>query len=197
MAETKKENKNPTKFRKFNHPHEISIWIDSYDDIFSDFDSRPFSKRNISDDFLYEVKKVSVESEFEVNELKLLIHEKSRKPEIEQIIIKQLHMFLVRNQHKFLKNKKREKKKGVLFLLIGFLMMFGASYVSLMQSQHILMHILFVVLEPSGWFLVWIGLENILIISRKEKPDRDFYSKMAKCRITFMNLQNNQEQNER
>lgn len=37
--------------------YSISLWIDSYDDIFSDFDPRHFSLRNISDDFLYEVKK--------------------------------------------------------------------------------------------------------------------------------------------
>lgn len=36
---------------------EISIWLDSYNDIFSDFDSRPISLRSLSDDFITQVKK--------------------------------------------------------------------------------------------------------------------------------------------
>ena len=52
----KEELKNP---KNNNLDYSISLWIDSYDDIFSDFDPRPFSARNISDDFLYEVKKTS------------------------------------------------------------------------------------------------------------------------------------------
>ena len=32
----------------------ISLILDSYDDIFSDFDQRDFSERSLSDDFLIE-----------------------------------------------------------------------------------------------------------------------------------------------
>ena len=38
---------------------EISLSLDNYDDIFSDFDPRPFSQRALSDDFLIEAKKAS------------------------------------------------------------------------------------------------------------------------------------------
>lgn len=37
---------------------EISIWVDTYDDVFSDFDSRPYDNRELSDDFLTEVRKM-------------------------------------------------------------------------------------------------------------------------------------------
>lgn len=40
---------------------EISIWLDNYDDIFSDFDPRPYSQRSLSDDFLAEAKKIEHE----------------------------------------------------------------------------------------------------------------------------------------
>ena len=35
---------------------EISLWLDNYDDIYSDFDSRHFLKRRISEDFLHELR---------------------------------------------------------------------------------------------------------------------------------------------
>src|SRR4051812_5168600 len=75
----------------FNY-RDISIWIDNYDDVFSDFDPRPYSERNVSVDFLYEVKRVCHESNFHINELKLLVPERIRDKEKESIIVKRLHL---------------------------------------------------------------------------------------------------------
>src|SRR5688500_17884914 len=72
-------------------PHEIHIWIDDYNDIFSDFDPRDYSERNISDDFLREVKKVAAESEYDVKTLHLLIDEKLRDEKTEGIIVERIH----------------------------------------------------------------------------------------------------------
>ena len=49
----KEEQINAKKFREGN----ISIVLDSYDDLFSDFDPRPYRIRALSDDFLLECKK--------------------------------------------------------------------------------------------------------------------------------------------
>src|SRR5690349_704077 len=38
---------------------ELSIWLDTYDDIFSDFDPRPLNERALSDDFLSEARKMA------------------------------------------------------------------------------------------------------------------------------------------
>jgi hypothetical protein len=45
-----------------NH-NEIKLMLDTYDDIFSDFDPRPFSQRTLSEDFLEEARKASREKE--------------------------------------------------------------------------------------------------------------------------------------
>ena len=44
-------------------PHKIvvSLWLDNYDNIFSDFDPRSYAHRELSDDFLIEAKKVTHE----------------------------------------------------------------------------------------------------------------------------------------
>ena len=39
----------------------IFLWLDDFDDIFSDFDPRPYSARELSDDFLDEVRKIAAE----------------------------------------------------------------------------------------------------------------------------------------
>jgi hypothetical protein len=182
VSEGLKEALQPNSYR------EMSLWIDSYDDIFSDFDPRPFSARNISDDFLNEVRKVSGESDFIISNFRLLMPEKLRNSENENIIIKRLHLYLLKNQNYFLKEKRALRNKGLLFTVSGFAMMIAASLVSSIRSEYLLMHILLVIFEPAGWFLVWTGMENLINTSRKQKPELEFYSKLSKTKIIFSNI---------
>ena len=72
---------------------ELSIWLDEYDDIFSDFDSRPIDERSLSDDFLAEVRKMVREKPSGAISLKLLIPADKRKKELETVAIKNLHTY--------------------------------------------------------------------------------------------------------
>jgi len=167
---------------------DVSIWIDNYEDIFSDFDPRNFSERNISDDFLSEVKKVSRESDFAINELKLLIPEKNRNHETENIIGKRLHVYFRKNYQKFLEKMKSYKSKGYLNVCGGTAMMILASYISSLKSENFIMHIFLIILEPAGWFFVWAGLDNLFYYSSEQRPELDFYSKISKSKIIFHNI---------
>jgi len=171
-----------------DHGYDISLWIDSYDDIFSDFDQRPFYVRNISDDFLHEVKKVTQENNYHISELRLYIPEKTRNKETESTIMKRLHSHFHKNQHYFLRKKKTEQKRDLLLTFLGFSLMFTAGIISSAYSTHFFMHWLLVIIEPAGWFFVWIGMESIITSSRKEKPELDFYTKMHKSKITFLSV---------
>jgi hypothetical protein len=162
----------------YSHPawRDISIWIDGYDDIFSDFDPRPYSDRNISDDFLYEVKRVARESDFIVSELKLLIPGKSRNPETEDMIVKKLRRHFRKSYMHFSQSLRNEKKRGILLLAAGSFMLFTATYFSFMSFSKIYIHALFVILEPAGWFTSWTGLEAIFFTPKTRKQELDFYS---------------------
>ena len=52
---------NVTKGKQLALLRDISIWLETYDDIFSDFDPKAYSERVLSDDFLVEIRKVSYE----------------------------------------------------------------------------------------------------------------------------------------
>ena len=65
---------------------EISVALDSYDDIFSDFDPRDYSKRGLSEDFINEVKKASRAKPTGGLELKILIPENLRNKSHEHVI---------------------------------------------------------------------------------------------------------------
>ncbi|MBC7864860.1 MAG: hypothetical protein IAF38_17935 [Bacteroidia bacterium] len=163
----------------------ISLWIDDYDDLFSDFDPRPYSERNVSDDFLSEIKKVCSESDFSIAEIKLLVPEGKRVQQNEEVVIKRLHQHF-RTNHQYQEKEFRTKlKKGFLFLFIGMVLMMIAGYLSVSKESSFAIRILFVLTEPAGWFFVWVGLENIFFIPKKEIPELKFFRKLHKSKVVF------------
>jgi len=167
---------------------QISIWLDDYDDIFSDFDPRPYSERILSDDFIAELKKVSREEKFDISELRLLISEKSRKEEFEPTIIKRIHTYF-RNGNSYLVHRmKTMRVKAILLTFAGLILILGASYISALQTDKFYMKILFVLFEPAGWFFVWTGMDDLFFASRKRKDDLDFLLKMVKTKIVFLSF---------
>ncbi len=164
---------------------QISIWLDAYDDIFSDFDPRPYSERILSDDFIAELKKVSREEDFEIAELRLLMPEKSRKQDIEQIIIKRVHLYFRKGNFHLARRIKIIRGKAVLITLVGMGLMFLSSYISTMQLDKLYMRAFLVLTEPAGWFFVWTGMDDLFFSTRKRKEELDYFSKMAKTKVVF------------
>ena len=70
--------------------HEISLWLDTYEDIFSDFDPRPLGQRALSDDFLSEAKRAIRERKEGSFELHLLIPTTQRSSATEAVVRKRL-----------------------------------------------------------------------------------------------------------
>jgi hypothetical protein len=168
--------------------HEVRIWIDDYNDIFSDFDPRHYSERNISDDFLHEVKKVVGESDFDVRTLYLLIDEKMRDQETEVVISTRVHNEFSEMYSEYHAKRRMYRSRSVVFLVTGLLMILGASYFSYLKADHPLMHIPVVILEPAGWFLTWTAFEQIFRSGKNSMPEFVFYKKLNKTKIVFGNI---------
>jgi hypothetical protein len=73
---------------------ELNLWIDSYDDIYSDFDSRHFLKRRISEDFLFELRTEIKYKEGHAGDMVLLLPQERRDESAEKIIANSLIDFL-------------------------------------------------------------------------------------------------------
>jgi len=164
---------------------EIGIWVDSYDDIFSDFDPRPYSERALSDDFLNEAKKAARYKTSGIIGLKFLIPSAKRDERQEAMIKKRLHEHFKRHHRMVHDDIRNTRLGGIGLLLIGFLLMVVATYLDSMDSKRFVTKLLFVMLEPSGWFMAWYGFEQIFNIISQKRPDLDFYDKMSRCEIHF------------
>lgn len=163
---------------------EIPLWLDDYNDLFSDFDPRSYSHRALSQDFLEEVKRASRDKPKKVR-LGLLVPRAKRNLKEEFVIKKRLREHFMKH---FLGSKKEHNKivrEGILFLTLGIAFMVLTTYILIRGNLNNFLTFLSVFLEPGGWFLFWEGLYLIIFESRKRHPDLKFYKKMSRVKTEF------------
>ncbi|MFV8838279.1 hypothetical protein [Salinimicrobium soli] len=163
----------------------IRLWLDSYDDLFSDFDPRPYSKRTLSDDFISQVRKVSREETGKNFALELLLPAPERNERHEEMIAQRLPEFFRKNYQQLVTERKQFRMKGLKFAGFGILLMVIGGYISYQDPTKFYVHLLLIIFEPAGWFLFWSGLDILLDYSGKMKKDMNFYSEMAETKIIF------------
>lgn len=164
----------------------ISLWLDDYNDIFSDFDPRPYSQRALSDDFLSEVKKVMRETPSGKVELELLMPENLRSPAHESTIKKRLREYFKARFTHYQEQANKIKKQGAIFVSCGVVLMLITAIVLFQYAQHNFWIILLsVTAEPAGWFLFWDGMELLVFDSKERNADLDFNQRMSNCNIYF------------
>jgi hypothetical protein len=167
------------------HMSEISIITNTYDDIFSDFDPRPFEVRELSDDFLREVRRASTQKASSV-ELKLMVPKAKRNLQQEAVIRRRILAYFKDRLHHMHAEIGRMRSKSVWYIAAGMALMLLATYVSSLGSQDFIKKFLFVFFEPAGWFIFWTGLDILFVKMADKNDDHDFYRKLAGCEISFV-----------
>lgn len=164
----------------------ISLQLDDYDEIFSDFDPRPHSEKALSVDFLEEAKRASIDKPTGQLELRLLIPEKLRDHGIESVIKKRLKSHFEKHAKEMDAEKRRVVRRGTTFVLSGILIMFITAVILYEYPvPNLAVNFLIVLFEPAGWFLFWEGLDIVLFESKEVLPELEFNKKMAKAYINF------------
>ena len=165
---------------------EVSLILDTYNDIFSSFDPRPYSQRALSVDFIAEAKRAMRERDGGAVELRFLLPAAKRRIEVENTIKKRLKEHFRKHHEMHEKEKKGVLRQGWWFIGISLIFMFSAAYILFSyEARSIWKELLVILLEPGGWFLFWEGLNLIIFESKKIKPDLDFYRKMTNAEIVF------------
>lgn len=170
---------------KIMHESEISLMLDDYDDLFSDFDPRPFNQRAISIDFLDEMKRASRDMPSGGISLNLLIPKHERHLGNEKLVRKRLHEHFRKHHSRLHAEINKLKVQGIIVAVIGFILMGVAMLLGDFNLPARISTMILVVIEPSGWFAMWYGFDTIFYAAREKKPDMNFYDKMSKCEITF------------
>jgi hypothetical protein len=170
-----------------HHPQKIiiSLWLDDYENFFSDFDPRPFSQRALSDDFLYEAKKVTHEMKPGIFDVTFLVPHNKRNKTEEGIIKARLQAHFKKQYTHLEREHKTIVRKGILLTILGFLLMIaGIASMHLSQFSFFYNYIR-VILEPSGWFTAWYGLDHIFYLSKDDRHEMAFNKRMAHADFRF------------
>lgn len=168
--------------------HGITIWLDSYDDIFSDFDSREYDHRALSDDFLAEMRKLIREKNDAIEDFHLLLPSGMRDAETEKVISKRLHDYFHQSYERLSEEMRALRRKAILFSAVGLFFLLTAGYISFLKPEMALLHLLMTTCEPAGWFFVWMGYDVFANVITRKKPERDFCDTMSASTISFKAL---------
>ncbi len=165
--------------------NEVKLWLDSYDDIYSDFDSRHYLKRRISEDFLYELRNELKFTETDIKNIILTLPQNKRNTASEKIIAKGLTEYF-ETQYLFLKKKCRDKlKQGILLFAIGVIIMLLNAMLSFHYKEFFLITFLKILLEPAGWFLLWAAFDFLYYDFAKLKTERNIFQLLSNVEIMF------------
>ena len=160
----------------------VSLILDSYNDIFSSFDPRAYSERALSDDFIDECKRAIRDKEDEF-ELRILMPREKRNLREEQQIKKRLNDHFLKHYHLEEKSIKKLKRQGIKWFLIGTAFMVFTTFIE--EFKGFGYSLLRIMAEPAGWFSFWEGLGKIFISAEERGPRTRFNLKMAHAKIIF------------
>lgn len=174
--------------QSLDHSHAdgvITLWIDSYNEIFSDFDPRPFSERSVSDDFVTQVKRVSHEHTGKITVLRLLTPEGTQNKLDENIIIGRLQFYFKNRAIQLGDERAKIRRKGIAFTVCGIILMIISTYISFLQLSEFIFKLFLALFEPGGWFLLWTGLDWLISNSWDKKSEVFFYNRFEDIKVEF------------
>jgi hypothetical protein len=158
----------------------ILLRLDSYDDLFSDFDPRPLERRSLSDDFVAELKKAV---EGAAVRLTLQLPRRRRRADVERAVVDRIRRHFHRRRTQLEEKRRAQIRRLVVFLILGPGLLLIAT--ALQGAGALPLRFLTTLLEPAGWFMLWSGLDLLVFDLGRHAPDRRFYAAMSEARIGF------------
>jgi len=165
---------------------EISIAIDSWDDVFSDFDPSPLEHRILSEDFISELKKRHRETKLG-NFIITIYAPISLKDEVsERLVTKRLKQYFKFTQLSIQKEINGSRAKGSIFVLCGIFFLALLTFVAYFKMIDTLaLELVSILLMPLGWFGIWEGFSHIIETPPLLKQDLEMFEKMNKATFKF------------
>ncbi len=177
---------------------DISIVLDTYDDIFSDFDPRPYSQRALSDDFLKEIRARYRENKAGGVEVHFILPERMRDQKTEAVVRRRLREYFAFEAKSLGETLNGIRRKGIAYTFIGAVFLAAqiglAALFKLSTSQSDLLSILLV---PAGWYGMFAGIEKLIETPFDISSSIKIANKFERAEYTFMSQPESAQQQER
>ena len=168
---------------------EIAVVIDDWDDIFSDFDPRPFNQRAVSEDFIAELRRRYQETRRGDFVITIYAPQELHDTQEERLVVQRLkkHFYHIALQKR--KIIRQIRVRGFSFVGVGIIALgFLTTATYLQWFSALTIDVISIVLMPLGWFGIWEGFSKIVDISPVYGNDEKFYTKLAAARYRFTYL---------
>lgn len=165
----------------------VSLALDGYDDIFSDFDHSHYNKRVISDDFTREIQKRYAENRKGEFEVIFSLPEVQRSAHIETTIKKRL-IDHYKNKVKNVDYKiKKLTNTGITRIGLGLAIFSIELFLRVNEyNSGILFEVGNILLIPAAWFTIWTGYEHLVDHPAELYEQREFYKKFENANYQFV-----------
>ncbi len=164
----------------------ISIIIDTYDDIFSDFDPRPYHERALSEDFVAEVRRRHVPHKKGGLEVRFLVPDQVRDSKSEATIKKRLKYYFKDEEKELDKHISKRRKTGYLYILFGASVLLAITFVSFNFSDSFPARVIELLLAPAGWFGMWEGIGKVVEREENFESQRELYKQLSESVYSFI-----------
>lgn len=166
---------------------DISIALDSYDDLFSDFDIRGYGERALSKDFLDELRvRLRKFRPAEDCSILFLVPADRRRPDQEVLIVDRVRRFFLERRDHHRREYRKTTARSLTFVAVGILLSVAAN---LLADRLTFLPLLKEFLLIPAWFFVWSGFELLLqkrgdILRRKR-----YYAALAGMDLLFGDME--------
>jgi hypothetical protein len=160
------------------------IALDTYDDIFSDFDPSPFDHRVISEDFLSELRRrynLTPKDNFVVH---FTLPKQLRSEKIELLVKRRIKEHFRDHVKKISKLISERKHSGYFRIVVGIAVLILNILLGNYHAEiaNAISELLLVV----AWYFFWTGLERIFEQPEKLIFEKNFLEKFSKADYIFL-----------
>jgi hypothetical protein len=164
----------------------ISLIIDTYDDIFSDFDPRPYHERALSEDFLVEVKRRHIPHKKGGLEVRFLVPDNVRDLRTEAVIKRRLKGYFKDEEKMSSKKILDQARRGYAYLAAGTCVLLGITFLRVAYADNLLATTVELLGAPAGWFGMWEGISMIIKHDEVLEGQLDLDQKLAEASFVFI-----------
>lgn len=162
-----------------------------YNAMFSDFDDSPYASRQLSRDFIEEIKtrhRLTAEGDIEV---RLAVPKKMRDRKDEAVIRERLSEYFRTRAEGVRDEISARERKGWKFIFYGVVMSAVATaFIWLLGRKYLPCAIIGAWMEMCAWITAWSGAERAIMETPKDmREQKDFYDRMAKARFVFVSTE--------
>jgi len=174
---------------------EMSIAIDDWDDVFSDFDPRPLGEKALSEDFIYEIKKRYRETPQGRFLISIYAPQGLKNEKSEKVVIQRLKRHFKHRSLSRQKELKRIRLRGFIFVLMGIAFLGFLTLITYFKFfSDLAIELLGIIFMPLGWFGVWEGFSKIVDSSPMLIREELLFDKLSKAQYRFVYIEYDDEQ---